>query len=220
MQPLLDVARLYRQRVAAVERVPDLEERQQRRENDSQRISKSLREVDSARLEQAASHGEGRSGHAIAEQQPVEDRNAADVGAHDHRVPDDAPEHDEADRGDRRPQQRDVPQRRDIGGAERHQGERDRHVAARQEGDERETERGDGGRGKSSGREPDARKRQDVLPRQESLRDPHVPTRQQDAEQRERDRGVELRHPQIGEDQAPAAAARWRRAHRARRAAR
>ena len=58
-------------------------------------------------------------------------RNSADVGAHDARVPGEASEHDEAERGHHVAQQRDaVARTAKIGGGERGDGEGDGEIAA------------------------------------------------------------------------------------------
>ena len=68
--------------------------------------------------------------HPVAEEQPVEDRPGADIGAHDARVPGEPARHNQADGGDDIAQQRDAAgggeDRRGEGG----DGEGDREIAA------------------------------------------------------------------------------------------
>ena len=95
-QALLDMARGIGQRIAAVERVADLEEHQQPGQQHAERIAQAGGEIVALGLEDVAGGKEGERGHAVADQQPVEDGQGADVGAHDARVPGEAAEHDEA----------------------------------------------------------------------------------------------------------------------------
>ena len=74
-QPLLDMARGVGQRVAAVERMADLEEHQQRPQTARQGRRRCARPGSSrSRLEHdSPAARKASAGHAVAEQQPVED---------------------------------------------------------------------------------------------------------------------------------------------------
>ena len=137
-------------------------------------------------------------GRAVAEQEPVEDRPGADVGAHDARVPGEAPEHDEADRHDHVAQQRDAIDGREDGGGQRRDGEGDGEVAAVEHHDEGERHGG----GHAGGKGADGEMRSGCLVAGdffEAVGD-HIEERcEHDGEQRKRYRAVELRHAQIGQ---------------------
>ena len=90
-----------------------------------------------------AGEPERRGRHAIAVQQPVEDRRGADVAADDARLPADAQQHQHAERGGDRAQQRQRPLLGDPHDARHHQREGDGEPALFEREGERERERRD-----------------------------------------------------------------------------
>ena len=81
---------------------------EQRGEQHAQRVAQARGEVVGFALQDVAGGEERHRRHAIAEQQPVEDRPGADVGAHDARVPREPAQHDDADGDHHIAEQRDA----------------------------------------------------------------------------------------------------------------
>ena len=152
-------------------------------------------------LEHEACGQEGDGRDAVAEQQPVEDGPGADGGAHDARVPEEPTEHDEAERGHHGAQQGDAVAVGGYRGGERGDGEGDGEIAALQHHDERQRDgRGNAG-GEGAGGEPGGGRPGGLGQAAEAVGGEIEVGREHDREQRERDRAVELRHAQVGEDQ-------------------
>ena len=95
--------------VAVVHEVADFEEDDQHGEQDRARLDHARRLVVGAPAQQLAADPERRRRHAVAVEQPVEDRRGADVAADDARLPADARHHQRADDGGEPAQRRQRP---------------------------------------------------------------------------------------------------------------
>ena len=129
--------------VAVVHEMANLEEAEQHREQDRGRVNRARGRVVGALAQQMAADPEGQRRHAVAVEQPVEDRRRADVAADDARLPADAREHQRRDSGREPAQHRQRTLRRDPGDAGDHQGEGDREPALFEREGHRERERRD-----------------------------------------------------------------------------
>ena len=144
------------ERIAALQPVADLEEHQEGGKGDREALDEAHDAVAAALLEEAARKEERQRRHAVAPQEPVEDRRRAEILAGDGRVVGEAGEDDDTDRADDVAQDR---QRRavgDPGGSERRERKRDgQHALVEGEGEPRR-ERRDGGRGGRAERQANA----------------------------------------------------------------
>ena len=105
--------------------MPNLEHDQHDGEEDRGGIDDPRRHVVGAPPQHVASEPEGNGRHAVAVEQPVEDRPRADPVADDARVPGDAAEHADGDGGGKPAERRPRPLLGDPGDAGDHQRERD-----------------------------------------------------------------------------------------------
>ena len=149
-QALLEQALAMRERVACVREVADLEEGEQPEEDDRQTVGDANCEVLAIASQQPRRKCEACGGHPVADEQPIQDRPAADVRAHDGRVPNDAPEDHDAQSSNGVTEHRNTLQRGDVGRTQGRQRERDGEVAAVERNDECERECRDGRGGKGA----------------------------------------------------------------------
>ena len=123
------------------------------------------------------------------------------LGAHDARVPGETRDHDETQRDHHIAQQRDAIAHGEVGRRERGEREGDGEVAAVQHHHERQRGGGGDAGGESAGGKVGGRRAQGLRQAAEAVGSEIEEGGEQHREQRERDRAVELRHAQVGEDQ-------------------
>ena len=129
--------------VAAVHEMTDFKVCQQHGEQDRGALHHAAGLIVGAPAQQMPGDPERGRRHAIAVENPIEDRRRADVAADDARFPADARHHQHHDRGSEPAQHRQRPLFGDPGDARHHQGERHREPALFQGEGERQRQRRD-----------------------------------------------------------------------------
>jgi hypothetical protein len=157
-------------------------------------IGHARRHVVGASAQQISGKPERDRGHAIAVEQPVEDRRGADVATDDARVITDAQQHEDHERGSEPAQERQRSLLRDPGDARHHQREADREPSFLQRQGQRERQRRNAAGSKYRGR--GGKPGPGGLLAQRFGGD-RIERREQEREAGERDRAVESRHPVI-----------------------
>ena len=176
----------------------DLEEHEERREQEPERVGDAHRRVVAARAHHASGDHEAQRRNAVTEQQPVEDRRRRQRAADDARIPGEAGSDQDAERGDAPAQRDEVEAHRDERGPDG--GERERH--GQHAAIEREDQREGGGRDCPGGERTEADPVRVAGPRCAAREEQPGATGECGGKQqgggRQRERGRALRDAQIG----------------------